>query len=121
MNERGVLTARQELLDHHFEEYRPIPAEGVWLLRLDFKAWNKRRNRCLICYFSAEDGKKYKLYTWKQRSGMYGPYRCRYDFSYIRDYSWWKCTIKTASSGYRSWVDAEPVIRHGMTVFWHDC
>ena len=51
---------------------------------------------------------------------MYGPYRCRYDFSYIRDYSWWKCTIKTASSGYRSWVDAEPVIRHGMTVFWYD-
>lgn len=42
----------------------PLPQDS-WLAKLDLKVWGK--TPCLVCYFTSEDGKKFKLTAFPAR------------------------------------------------------
>ncbi len=61
--------SRDQLLETGFDFsayiFKPLP-EGQWLATLDAKCWG---NSVILCYFTAENGNKYRLGAFRTHKG----------------------------------------------------
>lgn len=108
MNINGVLTTCEELTEHNFELYDAFDKEGEFLLKLEFRGWNKFKSNSLVCYFTDREGKRYRLFAWKHGE-IYNPKRSEINMATVQDGTWWKCTVKQNSKGNMEWLTAEQV------------
>lgn len=109
MNKNGVLTSKREVSLSGASEYQ-FPTEDVAFTgRLDSRSWGKKF--CLVCNFTADDGKKYKLIAYGNRGhygNVYGPKGCAYDFAEKGlEGCKFTCTVRMNSRGRHTWVSAE--------------
>lgn len=50
MNNRGILTTKQELINKNYLEYKTLKEEGEYILHLDFRS--QAKNNGIVCYFT---------------------------------------------------------------------
>lgn len=89
----------------------PLPQDS-WLAKLDLKVWGKTPS--LVCYFTSEDGKKFKLTAFPARhqGGREGRYTARdglVDLSQkeIQPGQHFRLVTGTNSKGNPLWLSAE--------------
>lgn len=110
MNQNGVLTTKKEVASSGGSEYQFPEEEMTFKGRLDSRSWGKKFN--LVCNFTAEDGRKWKLIAFGRRShhdgNVYAPKNCVYNFAedWLEGMSF-VCTIKKNGKGRYVWVSAE--------------
>lgn len=109
MNEKGVLTTKKEVSRFGGSEYQFPTEEVVFNGRLDSRSWGKQFN--LVCNFSADDGRKFKLIAYGKRGAhgnVYSPKDCVYDFANDKVVGMkFTCTVKKNAKGRCVWVSAE--------------
>lgn len=110
MNNRGMLTTKQELVDRNYWEYETLKKEGSYTLHLDFRSWAKSNG--MICYFTdytTDEFKKVKLFCWRHGS-IYNPKQSKIDMSCVEDNTFWDIEVKNNKKGNAEWITAERCI-----------
>lgn len=107
MNNRGMLTTKQELIDNNYLEYETLKKEGKYILHLDFRSWAKSNG--MVCYFTdygTTETKKVKLFCWKH-GNIYNPKQSDIDMSRVEDNTFWNIEVKNNKKGRAEWIKAE--------------
>lgn len=109
MNNKGVLTTKKEVKSFNGFDYQFPTKDVTFIGSLDSRSWGKKF--CLVCNFTADDGRKYKLIAYGRRGtngNVYGPKDCIYNFADASmEGQKFICTIKINSEGRHVWVSAE--------------
>ena len=109
MNNNGVCTIYEELLDRGVRDYPQLKETGKFLVTLNFRGWGK--NNCLLCHFMTDDGRKFHLYAWRIQGG--GRYECYCprdswpNFATVQDGTRWIVETKMTRNGNVFWATAE--------------
>ncbi len=105
MNERGILTTQDEILNARIDEYIFPKNESEFIGTLINRTWHKKLS-ALICLFETDDNKKYKLLVWNNND--YQPKKSDINFnSKIEKGTRWKCVFNTTKNGSINWLTAE--------------
>ena len=91
--------------------FGPLTSD-TWTATLDIKIWGK--NRCLGCYFTADDGKKFRLTAFPCRTGIPRRYTARDELFDLSDESVkagqrFALTIGINGKGNQAWMSAKPI------------
>jgi hypothetical protein len=109
MNTNGVLTTKAEVKNSGGSEYLFPTEDMTFKGKLDSRSWGKKF--CLVCNFTAEDGRKIKLIGFGRKEAygnVYGPKKCQFNFAddWVEGMIF-TCTVRINSKGRHVWVSAE--------------
>ena len=109
METHVILTKTSELHDYESFCYPPVERAGEYYLRLDFRAWYKKRGPALVCYFTVLKNRTgISLFAWRKMdiSKNYSPKKSPVDFRLVKDGTYWHCLVEPTRTGKMKWTYA---------------